>query len=292
MRFVRARGAACVWLALAAIGCHLPADADGSSLEAVAPETVRLLDVPFVPQSPALCGGAAVAMVMRFWEEPAVLAEDFADLLEPGGAGIRTDDLVNAVRARGWVAFPATGTPSDLQDHLARGRPIIVLLQVGSGSLHYVVVVGRGNGAVIVHDPAVAPFRTMREDSFDRAWASTGRWSLLILPPQPDAGPVAESPAAVDAGTVVEGCDAVVEEGIRRAHAGDAAGAEHQFVAARALCPVLAAPVRELAGTRPSRPPTPEPEPRPNRQGHVRHRHRRTRHPSRRPRRRPYRPRR
>ena len=61
------------------------------------PQKVQLLDVPYVPQSGALCGGAALAMVLRYWGMTGVLAEDFAALVEPGQAGIRTGDLVKAV---------------------------------------------------------------------------------------------------------------------------------------------------------------------------------------------------
>jgi hypothetical protein len=251
MRFVT-RLAAGVYMTLAAVGYHIPAAADSSFIVEGAPRMVRLLDVPFVPQSPAMCGGAALAMVMRYWEGPAVLAEDFADRIAPEGTGIRTDDLVKAVRVRGWTAFPATGTLSGLQNHVARGRPIVVLLQAGSGPLHYMVVVGRDSGSVIVHDPAVGPFRSMRESEFDHAWASSGRWSLLILPPQPSDNPAPESPAIRDSsqGIPLEGCDVIVEEGVHRARSGDAVGAESRFLAARALCPASAAPARELAGLR------------------------------------------
>lgn len=252
MRWVRAWPAAAIGLTVAAIGGYLPAAADGMSIEARPPSRVRFLDVPFVPQTRALCGGAALAMVMRFWGEPVVLAEDFTDRIEPGGAGIRTDDLVSAARARGWTAFPATGTPSDLQTHLERGRPLIVLLQIGSDSFHYVVVVGRDGGSVIVHDPAAGPLRTIQEAAFDRAWAGRGRWYLLVLPTHPAPDPVPKSSATPEPspGPGLEGCDAIVEEGIRMAQSGDSLGAEHRFLAARTLCPASAAPIRELAGMR------------------------------------------
>src|SRR5438552_6796042 len=123
MPSVRVGLAAGVCLVLAAVPGHLPASADGPSADEAAPAKVRLLDVPFVPQGPTLCGGAALAMVLRYWGQPAVLAEDFANWIEPGGAGIRSDDLVKAVRSRGWTAYPVTGTRSALAEDLAAGRP-------------------------------------------------------------------------------------------------------------------------------------------------------------------------
>src|SRR5712671_616702 len=160
-----------------------------------AQEPVRLLDVPYVPQSEALCGGAALAMVLRYRGEPRVRAEDFARLIAPGEQGIRGDSLVAEVRRRGWSAFPIQATRSDVQNHLARGRPVIALVDAGSSVAHYVVLLAWANGGVILHDPAVAPFRAEREEEFTRAWSAAGRWALLALPPQSVAGIGGESGA-------------------------------------------------------------------------------------------------
>jgi hypothetical protein len=223
-----------------------PADESGPQ------EKVRILDVPYVPQSEALCGGAALAMVLRYWGERAVLAEDFAALVRPGQAGIRTADLAEAARARGWSAMPVSGTPADARSHLAQGRPVIALIQVAPGSFHYVVLVAWANGGVIFHDPAVGPFRVRREGDFDAAWSRSGRSTLLILPPPRATATDGPAPAAPDSSsrTVLDGCDALVEEGIRQAADGDTAGAEARFLAAQSLCPASAAPLRELAGLR------------------------------------------
>jgi len=215
---------------------------------------VRLLDVPYVPQTEALCGGAAVAMVLRYWGDRGVLAEDFAASVEPGGAGIRTDSLVAAVRGRGWKAFPLNGTDSIVEAEPAAGHPLIALVREGHDALHYVVVVAHANGGVITHDPAVAPFRASGVVAFDRAWAPTGRWALLILPPDRGvdaSGPDSSVPNAPDPRpAVVAGCDAVVADAIARARSGDTAGAEARLRSAAALCPESAAPLRGLAGLR------------------------------------------
>lgn len=213
---------------------------------------VRLLTVPYVPQSEELCGGAALAMVLRYWGETAVLAEDFSRLLAPGGAGIRTDVLVEAVRARGWTALPVIGNPDLIRSHLAGGRPVMALIQSGPGLHHYVVVVAWANGGVILHDPSVGPYRVRDERSFDAAWAATGRWALLVLPPERAPGSSLPVVALPDTSSRVTlgGCDMIVSEGIEQARSGDAAGAELTFRAAEALCPESAAPLRELAGLR------------------------------------------
>ncbi|MEP6917555.1 MAG: C39 family peptidase, partial [Acidobacteriota bacterium] len=49
--------------------------------------TLHLLNVPYLPQSEALCGGAAVAMVMRYWGQTGVYAETFAGLVDRTAGG-------------------------------------------------------------------------------------------------------------------------------------------------------------------------------------------------------------
>ena len=66
------------------------------------------MDVPFFAQTVDLCGGAAAAMVLRYWGDRDVQAEDFAALVDSTRGGISTLDLVNAlrreVRSRGRFA--------------------------------------------------------------------------------------------------------------------------------------------------------------------------------------------
>ena len=143
-----------------------------------------LLDVPFVAQTEALCGGASVAMVQRFWGAREVSADDFASLVDVREKGIPASRLVNAVQRQGWQAFALDGTPDLIRHHVESGRPIIALLQVGPGQRHFVVVVSWSADRVLYHDPASLPFRTLSPAAFDSLWAPTSRWMLLLLPPQ------------------------------------------------------------------------------------------------------------
>ena len=244
--------AACLCVLVAALPRWAPAAAGTPAAERTAPQGVRLLDVPYVPQSGVLCGGAALAMVLRYWGMTGVLAEDFSALVEPGQPGIRTGALVKAIEARGWTALPLAGTAADVESHLVQGRPVIALIRAGSDSYHYVVLVAWANGWVIIHDPGVGPFRSLREAEFDAAWSGSGGWALLVLPPReagtPAApGPVADAPASPVA---PDGCGAMVDAGVLLARQGDTAAAELQFLAAQSLCPASAAPWRERAGLR------------------------------------------
>src|SRR5438128_10621114 len=155
-----------------------------------------MLDVPFVAQGEDLCGGAAVAMVLRYWGAADVQAKDFAPLVEPGRGGITTGALVRAVTARGWRAAPFRATAESVRDHLARGRPVVGLIRVPGGRHHYVVFVAWANGRVLLHDPALGPFRVRSEQELLAAWEETEGWALLILPL---AGAVASEPRGADA---------------------------------------------------------------------------------------------
>jgi hypothetical protein len=211
---------------------------------------VKLLDVPYLPQSVALCGGAAAAMVMRYWGATGVYAETFEDLVIPEEGGIRGADLLEALQARGWHARSFRGDPALVRRHLGEGRPVVALIEDRPGTFHYVVVVGWPGDRVIAHDPARAPFRVLDEASFVTAWSRSNFWTLLALPPAVGAGTndPAGRPAPAAPAVARSPCDAMVDEGVRLAVNGDRAAGRQLFEAAGAACPQSSAPWRELAG--------------------------------------------
>jgi hypothetical protein len=218
-----------------------------------------LLDVPYLSQPPDLCGGAAVAMLMRYWGARDVFPQDFAALVGSGEGGIVTTELAAAVRSRGWqaavVPMPATGARARIQSEIDRGRPVIALVEVSPHAYHYVVIVGSTDQQIVVHDPARAPFRVLSWVDFDAAWAAAGRWMMLVLPPDGfrPAAAATEPPGTSPDSPVAEApmpCQGLVDHGVDLALAGDRAGAEEALVAATHLCAGKAAPWRELAGLR------------------------------------------
>lgn len=222
-----------------------PADPAGST---------RLLDVPYLTQTEDLCGGAAMAMVLRYWGDRRVQPEDFASLIDRSAAGIRTDVLTADIRQRGWQGFPidgATGAHHDwMRDQIDRGRPVVALIEVRPDRYHYIVIVGWTAAQVIAHDPASAPFQTWTRQEFDRAWAAAGRWALLVLPA---ADPAVTAPASGDnqTGTIAAStsvCGPLIARMVDLARAGQVADAAPGLVAATELCPADPAAWRELAG--------------------------------------------
>jgi hypothetical protein len=206
-----------------------------------------LLDVPFVSQSEALCGGAAAAMVLRYWGERGVTAETFAPLVDRSAAGISTTTLVAELVRRGWNATAVAGTDLLLNGELTAGRPVIALIEDRPRTFHYIVVVAVTAETVVLHDPARAPFRVMSRADFERRWRATAHWMAVITPPAErtdTAGPPVTRAAKTDSGS----CAGVVQRGVALAQTNNLAGAE-QTLAGALGCPGPAA-LRELAGVR------------------------------------------
>ncbi len=149
---------------------------------------VHLLDVPYLPQSESLCGGAAIAMVMRYWGADNIYAETFADLIDPAANGIHGSDLLKALRSRGWDAKSFRGNSDEVRANLNARQPVVALVQDRPGRFHYVVIVGWSAGRVIVHDPARTPFRILDETVIRGIVESIG-----LLGPDREPAPVDRS---------------------------------------------------------------------------------------------------
>jgi ABC-type bacteriocin/lantibiotic exporter with double-glycine peptidase domain len=138
--------------------------------------------VPFLAQSELLCGGAALAMVERWWGRRGVYAEDFAALVRPEEGGIRTTDLAAAAKRRGWETTAFDGTPELVRQSLAGGVPVVALIEVAPHRYHYVVLLGWSAGRVVFHDPARAPSTSVDEASFLARWTGGEPAGMLIHP--------------------------------------------------------------------------------------------------------------
>ena len=234
-----------------ALCCAALVAAQTLSLHAQTPRPIPLLDVPFISQSELLCGGAAAAMVLRYWGERGVNAESFAALVDRSASGIRTDVLLADLGRRGWMATAVSGNAELLRAELARGRPILTLIEDRPGFFHYVVVVAANERGVVFHDPARAPFVVMSVTEFDRRWRAADQWMAVVVA---GAGGGNEGVATLPPDrletppqpTTITACDQRVAEGVRLAQANDLAGAERTLSEAIG-CP---ASLRELAGVR------------------------------------------
>jgi predicted double-glycine peptidase len=210
---------------------------------------VVVIDVPFLAQTEDLCGGAAAAMVLRYWGEGDVQAEDFSSLVDRSKGGITTGDLVQSLKSKGFVANPINATAPDIIHEIDRGRPVVALIDGGGERLHYVVIVAWAKGRVLFHDPSIGPFRVKTEAEFLSLWRVTENWALVLT--QGAKAPIAPAPAPTPAPETPPGpCDPLIDRAIVVARGSDPELAVPSLMAATAMCPEGARAVAALAGVR------------------------------------------
>ena len=210
------------------------------------------LQVPYVSQSVLLCGGAAVAMVERWWGRRGVYAEEFAHLVRRDEGGIRTTDLALAVQSRGWSVQSARESVAAIRQSLADSVPVIALIRVGRQRYHYVVVVGWTGGTVTYHDPAVAPFVSLDTARFVQRWSGAQRWAVIVRPGV-SAPTVAAAPGGLSVPNAIADslpCRPWLDEAADAAAAGDLDTAAQRLAIAATRCAREPLVVRELAGVR------------------------------------------
>src|SRR5262245_893454 len=146
------------------------------------------IDVPFIQQDKNGCGSASIWMVMMYWQPDAVLSVDEIQrqLYSKEAGGIYAKDMVRYFESHGYRAFAFRGDWSDLENHISKGRPLIVCLERNSRGvlLHYVVVAGidDAQNLVLVNDPAQRKLLSMPRSEFELTWRATGNWTLLAVP--------------------------------------------------------------------------------------------------------------
>jgi predicted double-glycine peptidase len=146
------------------------------------------IDVPFIRQDKNGCGSASIWMVMKYWQpEAAVDVDDIQrQLYSSKAGGIYTRDMARYFESHGYRAFAFRGEWADLEEHVSKGRPLIVCLEPnGRGvPLHYVVVAGVNSpqNLVLVNDPAQRKLLTLARADFEQGWRATGNWTLLAVP--------------------------------------------------------------------------------------------------------------
>jgi ABC-type bacteriocin/lantibiotic exporter with double-glycine peptidase domain len=163
------------------------------SVSAAASEGVWL-DVPFVRQDKDGCGAASIAMVMQYWlkqqdrpDNGSADAERIKRaLFDSDARGIYASKMESYFQEHGFRTFSFRGEWKDLEQHLGKGRPLIVALKPSwiGAPFHYVVVAGieSEKGIVLLNDPAQRKLLKQYRDDFEKQWSFTGKWTLLALP--------------------------------------------------------------------------------------------------------------
>ena len=172
--------------ALGALGC-----AGGrAGLGAPGGDFVASLRVPQVRQDGRSdCGFAALEMLAAYHGREVPAAERERVRLEAESPeGVRAGSLAAALEAGGYTVriFPGdladAGTPRGVAYHLAKGRPLVVML-AARGANHYAVVSGLdlARGVVTFEDPRRGRTR-LALSRFTALWERAGRFTMLAVP--------------------------------------------------------------------------------------------------------------
>ena len=150
------------------------------------PRRVELTAVPFYPQDDHHCGPAALATVLSWTGDPLDPEDLELQTYTPVRRGSFQAELVTAARRRGRLAYPVEGIESLLTE-LTAGNPVIVLQNLGLSwypAWHYAVAVGfdLAVGRIILRSGR-DPRKVMHFRVFERTWARSGSWGLVLLEP-------------------------------------------------------------------------------------------------------------
>ncbi len=152
------------------------------------------LDVPFVKQAPEGCGAASIAMVMQYWDiqqsRPSQASSGADSILRSTyshkNRGILASKIESYFREHGYNTYSFRGQWTDLEHHIAKGRPLIVALQPKTrrAPLHYVVITGvdAAKQQVFFNDPAGRKLQVLDRPAFEKQWSATEFWTLLAVP--------------------------------------------------------------------------------------------------------------
>jgi len=165
----------------------------GLCLLASAAQSGIWLDVPFVRQPREGCGAASIAMIIEYWRGQGYPTEErFAEvhyiqnaLYLPQEHGIRASLVRDYFDQHGFRTYTFQGDRALLAHHLARGRPLMVALQMDrNGPLHYLVIAGiePQQDVILVNDPAQRKLLKVGLRDFEREWQAAGNWTLLAVP--------------------------------------------------------------------------------------------------------------
>src|SRR5262245_50554052 len=100
-------------------------------------------------------------MVFRYWGDRHADVQQFESLVDARAGGIADGALIDAIRTRGWSATRLDGSVATIQEQIAAGHPLILLIEDRPSRYHYVVAVGSDADYVFLHDPTWGPSRRM-----------------------------------------------------------------------------------------------------------------------------------
>lgn len=167
------------------------------------PASVELTEVPFFPQERYQCGPAALATVLQSRGRAVNPEQLVSQVYLPGRRGSLQAEIIAAVRRADLLPVRLEGGLRALLRELAAGNPVLVLQNLGLSwwpRWHYAVAVGYDlDRRELVLRSGTLRRRVTDFALFERTWARSGHWALVIVPADaipPTAGALAYLEAA------------------------------------------------------------------------------------------------
>lgn len=212
----------------------------------VKPSSYHINGVPFFPAYDKMCGPAALASVMAFYEMSVTPEEIANQVMLPDNSGTKIENLYLYAISKGMTAQMYSSGILDLKRKIAQGIPMIILINTGLPAFphgHFVVVIGYDEGHFYLYDGDKKDVKVSRRYLYG-SWYRTNFTSLLVLPPGTKPPPtsqelLAQALAHENKGEWIEAeklyrlaierdnpnIAAIVGVGNARLHLGDPAGA-------------------------------------------------------------------
>lgn len=142
--------------------------------------------VPFFMQNTSLCGPAALASVMNYYDVGENVESIAARVYQEKLNGSLPIDLLLYAKEKGFQATFYKGSMDDLRFHTAHNTPLILFLNLGSMLYpigHFIVVVGYNDNykSVLAHS-AMEYEKVYSYEELDKLWSKTDYSTLLIRP--------------------------------------------------------------------------------------------------------------
>jgi hypothetical protein len=144
-------------------------------------------DVPFIEQTPKLCGPTALYMVTKA-RKPSLKLEEVTQItFTPEARGTFKQDMLSAARRMGMAPYKVR-TVRKMFDVLASGSPVVIFHRtefMWKDYWHYSVLTGydRKNSKFYVHIGSYS-HRVMDVGEIVRSWEDGGSWAYIFVEPK------------------------------------------------------------------------------------------------------------